>query len=122
MGSSEGVGATLGNGVDRYRSGLLALAEAETLISRRAGGAAHARPPAPRCTGDCYDNAVVESFFSTLEFELIAPRGAFGTRAEARRALLEYLDGFYNKTRLHSILGYLSPSTYERIHELRQAA
>ena len=63
--------------------------------------------------GDCWDNAVVESFFSTLEFEC-ADHETFSSRAAARRAVTEYILGFYNPTRLHSTLGYVSPMEYER--------
>jgi transposase InsO family protein len=62
--------------------------------------------------GDCYDNAVAESFFSTLEFELVM-RAAWQTRAEARRAVFQYIETWYNSRRRHSTLGYLSPVDYE---------
>jgi transposase InsO family protein len=63
--------------------------------------------------GDCWDNAVVESFFSTLDIE--CENGEmFSSRAAARREVTEYILGFYNPTRLHSTLGYLSPMEYER--------
>jgi putative transposase len=62
--------------------------------------------------GNCYDNAVAESFFSTLKNELIHDRN-FGTRSEARSAVFEYIEGFYNRSRLHQSLGYLSPQDYE---------
>ena len=61
-------------------------------------------------SGDCWDNAVVESFFSTLKTEL---GRRFPTRDEARFALFEYIDVFYNRRRLHSTLGYVSPVKYE---------
>ena len=60
----------------------------------------------------CWDNAVAESFFSTLKEELLY-RGAWPTRAAARRAIFEYVEVFYNRQRLHSSLGYLSPADYE---------
>jgi putative transposase len=63
--------------------------------------------------GDCYDNAMAESFFATLECELLA-RQTFRTHIEARTALFEYLEVFYNRQRRHSALGYLSPEAYER--------
>ena len=63
--------------------------------------------------GDCYDNAMAESFFATLECELI-DRRAFQTQAEARMAIFEYLEGWYNTARRHSALGYLSPNEFER--------
>jgi putative transposase len=63
--------------------------------------------------GDCYDNAMAESFFATLECELLA-RQSFRTHLEARTALFEYLEVFYNRQRRHSALGYLSPEAHER--------
>ena len=62
--------------------------------------------------GDCYDNAVAESFFATLEWELIE-QADWHTRAEARQALFEYIEVWYNRQRRHSTLGYLSPAEYE---------
>jgi putative transposase len=62
--------------------------------------------------GNCYDNAVVESFFGTLKQELV--RGtSWKSCAEARAALHEYIEVFYNRQRLHSSLGYLSPASFE---------
>lgn len=68
--------------------------------------------------GDCYDNAVAESFFSTLEFELLM-KSDWHTRSEARRALFRYIEMWYNRRRRHSTLGYVSPAAYE---EQSQAA
>jgi transposase InsO family protein len=62
-------------------------------------------------TGQCWDNALAESFFSSLKGELIDLQ-AWPTRAGARRAIVEYI-GWYNGTRLHSTLGYRSPAEYE---------
>jgi len=62
--------------------------------------------------GDCYDNAVAESFFATLEFELIM-RNDWHTREEARRAIFRYIETWYNRKRRHSTLGYISPAEYE---------
>jgi putative transposase len=62
--------------------------------------------------GNCYDNAVMESFFGTLKTEL-AYHESYATRKEAELALFEYLEGFYNTTRLHSSLGYQSPRQFE---------
>ena len=63
--------------------------------------------------GNCWDNAVVESFFSTLDIEC-GNQEAFSSRTEARRQVLEYILGFYNPTRLHSYLGYRSPMEFEQ--------
>lgn len=61
---------------------------------------------------NCYDNAHMESFWGTLKAELLAGR-TFATRAEARLAIFEYVEVFYNRVRLHSALGYLSPVDFE---------
>jgi transposase InsO family protein len=62
---------------------------------------------------DCWDNAPMESFFASLKKELV--HGAdFATRAEARAAIVEYIEAFYNTKRRHSTLGYVSPAEYER--------
>ena len=63
--------------------------------------------------GNCYDNACMESFFGTLKLELIYGN-RFKTRAEARQAVFEYIEVFYNRIRLHSSLGYMSPLEYEQ--------
>ena len=63
--------------------------------------------------GDCYDNAMAESFFATLECELLA-RQTFPTRLDARSALFEYIEVFSNRQRRHSALAYVSPDAYER--------
>jgi putative transposase len=65
-------------------------------------------------TGQCWDNALAESFFSSPKGELIDTR-TWPTRAGARRAVVEYI-GWYNGTRLHSSLGYQSPADYESSH------
>jgi transposase InsO family protein len=66
--------------------------------------------------GNCYDNAVMESFFASLKKELVH-QADYKTRAEARQSLFEYIEVFYNQQRLHSTLGYLSPAEYERQFE-----
>jgi putative transposase len=63
--------------------------------------------------GNCYDNAMVETFFKTLKSELVW-RTAFQTRAEASEALARYIDGFYNPVRRHSALDFISPAQFER--------
>jgi transposase InsO family protein len=62
--------------------------------------------------GQCWDNAVAESFFSTIKTELLH-RQPWPTRAAAHRAIFEYIEGWYNTRRRHSTLGYLSPAAYE---------
>lgn len=69
----------------------------------------------------CWDNAVAESWFSTLKLELI-DRQSWATRAQVRRAVFEFIEVFYNRRRLHSSLGYLSPAEYERQVHHRKAA
>ena len=64
-------------------------------------------------TGNCYDNAVTESFFGTLKGECV-DRLSFQTRREARQSIFEYVECFYNRIRRHSSLGYLSPIAYEQ--------
>lgn len=63
-------------------------------------------------TGDCYDNALAESFFATLKTELI-DRQPWPTQRAARQAIFEWIEGFYNRQRLHSALGYQSPAAFE---------
>ena len=69
--------------------------------------------PSMGSVGDAYDNAMCESFFSTLECELLARR-RFSSQAEARMAVFSYIEGWYNPVRLHSALGYRSPVIYEQ--------
>src|SRR4029078_2755670 len=72
--------------------------------------------PSMGSVGDAYDNAMAESFFATLECELLE-KARSKTQAEARMAVFEFIEGFYNPRRRHSSLGYLSPVNYERRHE-----
>lgn len=72
--------------------------------------------PSRGTVGDCYDNALCESFFATLECELI-DRRTFRTHAEARTAIFRFIEGWYNLHRRHSALGQRSPITYERLYE-----
>ena len=74
--------------------------------------------PSMGSVGDCYDNALAESFFATLECELI-DRCTFRTHAEARMAVFEFIEGWYNPRRRHSSIDYLSPIHYERRYEKR---
>jgi putative transposase len=63
--------------------------------------------------GNCYDNATVEAFFSTLKTECFPVNQVFETKLEARREIFEYIEIYYNNQRLHSALGYQSPNKYE---------
>ncbi len=69
--------------------------------------------PSMGSVGDAYDNAMCESFFATLECELLERR-RFASQAQARMAVFDFIEGFYNPVRLHSALGYRSPVCYER--------
>lgn len=71
--------------------------------------------PSTGTAGDCYDNAMCESFFATLECELI-DRHSFPNQAEARTAIFQFIEGWYNPHRRHSSLNYLSPVDFERCH------
>jgi putative transposase len=71
--------------------------------------------PSMGSVGDAYDNAMAESFFGTLECELL-DRYSFRTPDEARRAVFRYIEGWYNPRRRHSSLGYLSPAKFEAKH------
>ncbi len=71
--------------------------------------------PSMGSVGDCYDNAMAESFFATLECELL-DRVRFRTQAEAKIGIFDFIEGFYNPSRRHSSLGYLSPNEFERKH------
>ena len=71
--------------------------------------------PSMSSKGNCYDNAVVESFFKTLKAELCKDV-RFKTIDEGRSKIFEYIEVFYNQKRLHSTLGYVSPTEYERTH------
>ncbi|SFM36472.1 Integrase core domain-containing protein, partial [Paenibacillus sp. 1_12] len=65
--------------------------------------------------GNCYDNACIESFHSVLKKELIYLE-KFKTRQQAYRELFEYIEYFYNRKRIHSSIGYLTPDQYERTY------
>jgi putative transposase len=73
--------------------------------------------PSMGSVGDAYDNAMCESFFATLECELLARR-RFATKAEARMAVFEFIEGWYNPNRRHSGLGQISPIEFERRHSM----
>jgi putative transposase len=71
--------------------------------------------PSMGSVGDCFDNALCESFFATLECELL-DRSTFHNQAEARQAVFEFIEGWYNPHRRHSAIDYLSPNRYEALH------
>ena len=62
--------------------------------------------------GDCWDNACAESFWATLKTELVHHE-RYATREQAQRSIFEYIEVFYNRKRLHSSLGYMSPEAFE---------
>ncbi|MGH9116463.1 MAG: integrase core domain-containing protein [Acidimicrobiales bacterium] len=67
-------------------------------------------------TGICFDNSPSEAFFASLKRELVH-RHRFATRADARRAIIRWIEGWYNARRLHSTLGYLTPMEKEALYE-----
>lgn len=71
--------------------------------------------------GDCYDNAMAESFFSSLKREFIYPFQVFKTRNEAKRSIFYYIEIFYNKIRKHSAIGYLTPVQFEQLKFINAA-
>ena len=71
--------------------------------------------PSMGSVGDAFDNAMAESFFASLECELI-DRRSFRSKAEARVAVFTYIEGWYNPRRRHSALGRISPMNFERSH------
>jgi putative transposase len=73
--------------------------------------------PSMGSVGDAYDNAMCESFFATLECELLERR-RFASQAEAKMACFSFIEGWYNPVRLHSSLGYRSPIAYEALREV----
>jgi putative transposase len=77
--------------------------------------------PSMGSVGDAYDNAMAESFFASLERELLSRR-RFKSQAEAKMAVFEWIEGWYNLHRRHSSLGYRSPVNYERAHAMARAA
>jgi transposase InsO family protein len=77
----------------------------------------HARHilPSMSRTGNCYDNAVMESFFATLKVECVHDQ-RFASPQAAQQEIFRYIEGFYNRSRLHSALGYLSPDRFEALY------
>jgi len=74
--------------------------------------AQHGLLPSMSRTGNCYDNAFIESFWSSLKYEVVYHR-RFATHAATRTAIFDYIETFYNRTRLHSSLAYRSPINFE---------
>lgn len=72
--------------------------------------------PSTGSVGDCFDNAMCESFFATLECELLA-RHRFHTQSQAAPIVFEFIEGWYNTQRRHSSIDYLSPMAFEKQHE-----
>lgn len=72
--------------------------------------------PSMGSVGDCYDNSMAESFFATLECELLEQQPMFRSRTDARIAVFDFIEGFYNTRRRHSALGNRSPARYEAEH------
>ena len=72
--------------------------------------------------GDCYDNAMAESFFATLESELLNIVPLFSDPQHAQREIFKYIEGFYNVKRRHSQLNQMSPANFESAHERDQVA
>ncbi len=85
-----------------------------TSAEYRAAAAGHGAALSYSRQGNCWDNAPMESFFASLKKELVY-RESFATRASAERAIFEYVEVFYNRVRLHSSLGYVSPATFESL-------
>jgi transposase InsO family protein len=75
----------------------------------------HLIAPSMSRKGDCWDNAVTESFFGSLKTELVHHE-RYATRAEAKQSIFNYIERFYNRQRRHSTLGYVSPAEYEMAH------
>jgi putative transposase len=88
-----------------------------TSIAFGLGCRAAAVRPSMGSVGDCYDNAMCESFFATLECELLERR-RFRTQAEAQLAVFRFIEGWYNPHRRHSALGQVSPVNFERLHQV----
>jgi transposase InsO family protein len=82
--------------------------------------AQHGLLPSMSRQGNCYDNAFIESFWSSLKYELVYHR-RFATFAQARNAIFDYIEIFYNRTRLHSSLAYRSPFNFEsQLNQINQ--
>lgn len=77
--------------------------------------------PSTGSVGDCFDNAMCESFFATLECELLA-KHRFPSQAAARPIVFSFIEGWYNTRRRHSSIDYLSPIQFEQRHEARLQA
>ena len=76
----------------------------------------HGIVPSMSNAGNPYDNAIMESFNKSLKTEMMDNNKVFATREEAKKAIFEYIELFYNRKRRHSSLGYLSPLEYEKLN------
>ena len=107
------------NGVTHYHCGLIHHTDqGRTYASieyRKRLKCAKMKPSMSR-KGDCWDNAVAESFFATLEFELI-DRQVFNSRAQAKTEIFEFLEVFYNRQRSHQTLDYKTPFQVEQQYQ-----
>ena len=70
--------------------------------------------------GYCYDNAFAESCFATIKTEVLPDSGVFSSHQQARTELFDYLETFYNRRRLHSAIGYLSPANFLQLYFSKQ--
>lgn len=110
----------VGWAMDEQQTTALTVTALEMALRQRPvlAGLLHHSDRGIRCSmsrpGNCWDNAVVESFFATLKTELRVTEGWSSTRQHARTAIFEYVEGFYNRARRHSTLGYLSPVEFEQ--------
>jgi transposase InsO family protein len=114
---SELAGRALGNALEARRPGAGLLHHSDRGVQYACDDyqrllRAHGLEASMSRRGNCWDNAAMESFFSTLKRELVH-RATFATREEAERSLFDYIEVFYNRRRLHSSLGYRSPVQYE---------
>jgi putative transposase len=114
---SELAGRALGNALEARRPGAGLLHHSDRGVQYACDDyqqllRSNGLEPSMSRRGNCWDNAAMESFFSTLKRELVH-RATFATREEATRSLFDYIEVFYNRRRLHSSLGYRSPVQYE---------
>jgi transposase InsO family protein len=101
---------------DKWRENLLPAIQSSRyreLLPKSGGGSRGGKVESIQFgNGDCWDNAVMESFWATLKTELVSHE-RYATRKQARASIFEYIEVFYNRQRLHSLLGYKCPETFE---------